>query len=269
MQASDLQPRKITSEAEARVVTELETSQRGTVTTREIAEMIGVPPGAQRVRDVVALLRKHGWLRSLPLRGAYEFQPAVAGPFPSGDPWLELRVTLEGNREARAHVGLGSGAFIRRLADRRPTPDTVVWRSGPRVPPGLLRAYRVVRCEPDRFFGSSLVDTLAVATPERMALEVALWPGYAGDLRDPEHWIARVLDRVDREVLADGALRLGPTVTARLGYLAERFRAPAVASAIEQLPRAHPVWLGSRAAGPKHYERRWGVYDTVGVADVG
>ena len=251
------------------MVTELETSQRGTVTTLEIAEMIGVPRGAQRVRDVVALLRKHGWLRSLPLRGAYEFEPAVAGPFPSGDPWLELRVTLERNQEARAHVGLGSAAFIRRLADRRPLPDTVVWSSGPRVPPGLLRAYRVVRCESDRFFGSSLVDTVAVATAERMALEVAMWPGYAGDLRDPEHWIARVLDRVDLEVLADGARRLGPTVTARLGYLAERFRAPAVASAIEQLPRAHPVWLGSRAASPKHYESRWGVYDTVGVADVG
>lgn len=269
MERSDLQSRKITSEAEARVVTELETSQQGTVTIREIAELIGAPPGAQRARDVVALLRKHGWLRSLPLRGAYEFEPAVAGPFPSGDPWLELRVTLERNQEARAHVGLGSAAFIRRLTDRRPTPDTIVWSSGPRVPPGLLRAYRVVRCEINRFFGSSLVDALAVATLERIALEVALWPGYAGDLRSPEHWIANVLERSDVDVLADGARRLGPSVTGRLGYLADRFRAPAVASAMEELARAHPVWLGPRRASPKRYDGRWGVYDTVGVADGG
>ncbi len=182
MMTTGLQHREITSQAEARVVSELETGQRRTVTTTEIAAMIDAPAGSQRVRDVVALLRKHGWLLPLPLRGAYEFQPAVGGPYPSGDPWLELRGALARHPDARAHVGLGSAAFLQRLADRRPVPDTVVWLADHPVPPGLLRPYRVVRCAPDRFFGSSSIDGLPVATPERIALEVALWPMYAGDL---------------------------------------------------------------------------------------
>ena len=269
MMTTDLQQREITSQAEARVVSELETGQRRTVTTTEVAAMIDAPVASQRVRDVVALLRKHGWLHPLPLRGAYEFQPAVGGPYPSGDPWLELRVALARHPEAWAHVGLGSAAFLRRLADRRPVPDTVVWLAEHRVPPGLLRAYRVVRCAPDRFFGSSLIDGLPVATPERIALEVALWPVYAGDLRNSEHWVREVLQRVDVDAVADGARRLGPTVTGRLGYLAETFDASAVAEALAHLPRTHPVWLGPRAEPPKHYDSRWGVYDTIGIGGVG
>jgi predicted transcriptional regulator of viral defense system len=267
MLTTDPQQREITSQAEARVVSELETAQRRTVTTPEVALMIGAPVASQRVRDVIAQLRKHGWLVSLPLRGTYEFQPAVGGPYPSGDSWLELRVALARNPAARAHVGLGSAAFLRHLSDRRPVPDTVVWLVEQPVPPGLLRAYRVVRCAPDRFFGSSLVDALPVATPERIALEVALWPGYAGDLRSPEHWMRDVLQHVNIDALADGARRLGPAVTGRLGYLAERFDVPAAAAAIAELPRTHPIWLGSRATPEaRQYDSRWGVYDTIGVA---
>jgi predicted transcriptional regulator of viral defense system len=267
MIATDPQQREITSQAEARVVGELETGQQRTVSTAEVALMIGAPVASQRVRDVIAQLRKHGWLVSLPLRGTYEFQPAVGGPYPSGDPWLELRVALARKPAARAHVGLGSAAFLRHLADRRPVPDTVVWLVEEPVPPGLLRAYRVVRCAPDRFFGSSPVDGLPVATPERIALEVALWPGYAGDLRSPEHWMRDVLQQVDVDALVDGARRLGPAVTGRLGYLAERFDVAAAAAAIAELPRTHPIWLGSRTTQEaRRYDNRWGVYDTIGVA---
>jgi len=248
-------------------VGELEASQRITLTTEEVAAVIGAPLASQRVRDVIAQLRKHGWLQPLPLRGAYEFQPAVSGPYPSGDPWLELRVVLARNTAARAHVGLGSAAFLRHFADRRPVPDSVVWLADQPVPPGMLRPYRVVRCVADRFFGSSPIDGLPVATPERIALEAALWPGYAGDLRSPEHWIRNVLQHVDLDTLTEGARRLGPAVTGRLGYLAERFDVPAAAAAIAELPRTHPIWLGSRTTPEsRQYDSRWGVYDTIGVA---
>lgn len=258
--------RKITSDAAARVVAELETSQQNTVTTRELAEMIGAPPASQRVRDVVALLRRHGWLRPLPLRGAYEFEPAVGGPFPSGDPWLELKVALERSPLANAHVGLGSAAFVRRLADRRPTPDTVIWRADQPAPPGLRKVYRVVRCTPDRFFGTSYVEGIPIATVERIALEVALWWKYAGDLRNAEHWLGDVLRRSEPDLLVTGAQQLGPTVVGRLGYLAQKFNAPAVASALSPLPHDGPIWIGSRTDPVKRYDGAWGVYDTFGVA---
>jgi predicted transcriptional regulator of viral defense system len=265
MMNTDLQ-RKITSEAEAQVVAELETSQRRTVTTNDVADIIGVAPASQRARDVVALLRRHGWLRALPLRGAYEFEPAIGGPFPSGDPWLELVVALERNPQARAHVGLGSAAFVRRLADRRPTPDTVVWVADQPVPPGLQEVYRVVRSTADRFFGTSLVDGVPVATVERIPLEAAMWWRYAGDLRNEEHWLGNVLQHADPELVAAGARQLGPTVTARLGYLAQAFDASTVASALAPLPHPGPIWLGPRTSPVKRYDSVWSVYDTIGAA---
>ena len=258
--------RRITSDAEAQVVAELETSQRRTITTSDVAAIIGVAPASQRVRDVVALLRMHGWLRALPLRGAYEFEPAVGGPFPSGDPWLELVVALERNPQARAHVGIGSAAFVRRLADRRPLPDTVIWLADQPAPPGLRAVYRLVRCTGARFFATAMVGGAPVATVERIALEVALWWKYAGDLRNREHWLRTVLQQADPQVVATGARQLGPTVTGRLGYLAEAFDAGAIASALAPLPHVGPTWLGLRTSPVKTYESRWGIYDTIGVA---
>jgi predicted transcriptional regulator of viral defense system len=258
--------RRIAADAEAQVVAELETSQRRTVTTYEIADIIGAAPAGQRVRDVVALLRRHGWLRPLPLRGAYEFEPAVGGPFPSGNPWLELTVALQRNPRAQAHVGLGSAAFVRRLADRRPIPDTIVWVADQPVPPGLRDVYRVVRSTADRFFGMSLVDSVPVATVERIALEVALWWKYAGDLRNKEHWLRNVLQHANPDTLSAGARQLGPTVTGRLGYLAKIFEANTIESALAPLPHTGPIWLGPRSSPVKLYDRVWGVYDTIGVA---
>ena len=264
MMDTELQ-RKITSEAEAQVVAELETSQRRTVTTRDIADIVGARPASQRARDIVAILRRHGWLRDLPLRGAYEFEPAVGGPFPSGDPWLELKVALERNPQARAHVGLGSAAFVRSLADRRPTPDIVVWLADQPVPPGLRQVYRVVRSTANRFFGTSPVGELPVATTERIALEVATWPKYAGDLRNEEHWLRNVLQHVDPELISEGARQLGPAVTGRLGYLAQAYGASTVVSCLALIPHAGPNWLGPRSSPVKRYDSIWGVYDTIGV----
>jgi len=242
--------------------------QRRTFTTIDVARIIGAPAGSQRARDVVALLRRHGWIRPLPMRGTYEFESASGGPFPSGDPWLELRVALERDPLARAHVGLGSAAFARRLADRRPLPDTVVWADDRPAPKGLSSVYRVIRCTTHRFFGSSMIDSVSVATPERIAMEVAMWWRDAGDLRNPEHWISDVLSHIDIETLTVGARQLGPTVTARLGYIANAFGAHDVADSLVKLPLAGPVWIGPRFDNKKIYDSTWGVYDTLGVAGV-
>jgi hypothetical protein len=126
--------------------------------------------------------------------------------------------------------------------------------------------YRIVRCTPDRFFGTSAVDRVPVATVERIALEVALWWKYAGDLRNEDHWLRTVLQQADPQLVAASARRLGPTVTARLGYLAQAFDASAIAAALAPLPHAGPTWLGSRTLPVKRYESGWGIYDTIGVA---
>ena len=237
--------RQITSVAEAQVVAELEMGQRRSFTTNEVARVIGAPIGSQRARDVVAALRRHGWL---------------------GDPWLELRSALERDPHARAHIGLGSAAFARRLADRRPLPDTIVWSAERPAPKGLRSVYRVIRCTGKRLFGSPLVNGTPVATAERIALEVAMWWRDAGDLRNPEHWVRAVLAQVDIAGLTLGARALGPTVTARLGYIAHAFGADDVANALAELPQAGPIWIGPRSNTRTNYNSTWGVYDNIGVA---
>jgi hypothetical protein len=213
-------------------------------------------------------LRRHGWIRQLPLRGSYEFQPAAGGPFSSGDPWLAFRIATERDPCTAAHVGLGSAAFLRSFADRRPLPDTVVWSLATRPADGLASLYRIIRVRPERFFGTELLNGLSVATPERIALETATWPTRAGDLRNLDHWLRAVLNSASIDSLIEGATRLGPTTTARLGYLAQRFGAEGVASAMSELPHAKPVWIGSRELGGKRFDARWGVYDNVGVAGI-
>jgi predicted transcriptional regulator of viral defense system len=264
MLTHDLQARRIGSSDEARVVAELEARQQRLVTALEIGQMLGVQ--GQRTIDVVAQLRGHGWVRPVSLRGVYEFLPAVGGPLPSGDAWLELRASLNRDPAARAHVGLGSAAFARGLADRRPMPNTVIWQASREVPPGLLRVYRVIRCSPSRFFGSEPLDGVPVASVERIAVETALWPQQSGDLLNPDHWLGPVLQTCDARRLAALAVLAGPAATGRLGYLAQGRGAPgSLLEALRALPRARPSWLGPRRSGV-HYDPSWNVYDGLGLA---
>jgi predicted transcriptional regulator of viral defense system len=263
MEPYNLQPRQIISKNEAKVVAELETSQKHTITLFQIAKIIEAPQGGQQARSLAANMCRHGWLSPLSLRGAFAFHPAVSGHFPSGASWLELRVALERNPQAKAHIGLGSAAWLQHFADRRPLPDTVVWCSNAVVPEGLAANYRVVRCAPDRYFGAEK-NGVMVSIPERIALEVALWPKYAGDLRSSEHWLASVFEKVDVDVLAAGAEQLGPAVTGRLGYLAQQFNAERVYRELVDLPMASPVWLGDRAAEAKKYDDQWGCTTLLG-----
>jgi hypothetical protein len=175
-------------------------------------------------------------------------------------------VALERNPQAMAHVGICSAALVRRLADRRPLPDTVIWRVDLPAPPGLQEVYRLVRCTRARFFGTASVEGVPVATVERIALEVALWWRHAGDLHNDGHWLRNVLQHADPELIAAGARHLGPTVTGRLGYLAQAFDATTIASALTPLPHAGSGWLGPRTSPVQRYDSTWGVYDRIGVA---
>jgi AbiEi antitoxin C-terminal domain len=237
-----------------------------TVTLPQIAKLLGVPTSGQRARDVARLLRRHGWIRSLALKGCYEFQPAVGGACASGDPWLEFRMALGRAPGITAHVGLGSAALLRGFADRRNDPEVIVWSRTHRVPEGLETLYKVLRVKPERLFGTSLLDGTPVATTERIALEAAMWPQHAGDLRNPEHWLHAVFQAASVDELVASVGEAGPTATGRLGYLAERFGAASLARRLQNLPHVKPVWIGRRDANQRHFNKRWGVYDNVGVA---
>ncbi len=252
----------------ASLVSTLEMNQQRWITAIELAKAAGAEPGSQRVRDLVRQLVKHGWLRPLPLRGNYEFLPAAAGPWVSGDPWLELRVALRQGDELHPQVALGSAAFLRGLTDRRPPRDLVALNVEASVLPGIRQLYSVIRTKPRRLFGTEDLDGLPVATSARMVLEAAMWSGRAGDLRSEEHWVRPALATANLDELEAGARRLGPAVTSRTGYLADQVGTTAAADRLRGLPRTRPVIFGPRPSSlaGTPFDPQWGVYDTIGLS---
>jgi len=251
----------------AAVVAELEAGQKRLVNQAEIAKAAGLQPRTRETRKLVERLRAHGWIRALPVRGAYEFLPAEAAPHPSGDPWTELRAALQRNPSLPIQVVLHSAAFMRGLADRFPVPDQVaVGRET--ISRGLASVYNVIRTTPARLGGATLDDGIPVSTVERLPLEVVWWWSEAGDLRNPEHWVGEALRRSDQDRLTELAVAQGPTMVARCGYLAERFGAPEITKRLDGVPRRGPTWIGPRSK-PSSFNSRWKVYDSLGVAGGG
>lgn len=248
----------------AAVVAELEAMQKRLITQEEIAHSVGLQPGTPQTRKLVERLRAHGWIRALPVRGAYEFLPAESGPHPSGDRWAEFRAALQRDPHLPAQVVLHSAAFMRGLADRFPVPDQIAV-GGKTITRGLASVYDVIRTTPARLGGATLEDGVPVSAVERLPLDVIWWWSKAGDLRNPEHWVGDALRKSDQVRLTELAVKEGPTVVARCGYLAERFEALEITKRLEALHRRGPTWIGPRSK-PATFNSRWEVYDSIGVA---
>src|SRR3989454_9229869 len=166
----------------ATVVAELEAGQKRLINQAEIAKAAGLQPRTRETRKLVERLRAHGWIRALPVRGAYEFLPAEAGPHPSGDRWTELRAALKRDPNLPVQVVLHSAAFMRGLADRFPIPDQVaVGREN--ISKGLGSVYNVIRTKPARLGGAALDDGKPFAAVERRPLEGGWWGVEAGGFR--------------------------------------------------------------------------------------
>lgn len=246
------------------MVAELEAMQNRLVDSEEIARAAGVSPGSRQAQKLIERLREHGWIRALHVRGRYEFLPAQAGAYPSGDRWTELRAVLYRNPKFRIQVVLQSAAFIRGLADRFPVPDQVAIGTKT-VSRGLESVYKVIRTKPERIGDAAIEDGIPVSTVERLPLEVVWWWRESGDLRNPDHWVGHALRKSDPQRLTELVTKEGPTMVARCGYLAEKFGVSEVAERLDALHRRGPTWIGTRSKAAQ-FNSRWDVYDSVGVA---
>ncbi|MFN8629638.1 MAG: hypothetical protein U0838_04750 [Chloroflexota bacterium] len=92
------------------------------------------------------------------------------------------------------------------------------------------------------------------------------WPQYVGPLALADHWLAPAMAEASADVVVEMLERLGSTrVTARAGYLADRFGRPDVADRIAGLgrsPVAVPLLPGA-ASGNR--DRRFNVVDPIGA----
>jgi predicted transcriptional regulator of viral defense system len=255
------------AKATAAVVANLEVFRRRTVTSEEIAQIIGAPLGSDRHEWAVRSLVAHGWLAPLPMRGTYEFLPAQSGPDRAGDPLTEAAAALKRFPGLRLQLVLGGAAFLGGFNERTPVRYTLIVPRQAPIQRGLARAYDLIRAAPSRFFGATPRDSVPVSGASRLLFDAALWPGRAGDLRDPGHWLRAALAKADiSEILAFAQGLDSDRVTARAGYFAEAFGRPDIAATLADLHPKAAVRLGDPAEPLHARDTRFGMRDHLGVA---
>lgn len=211
-------------------------------------------------RLALAELVRRGWLVPVGVRGTYEFIPgAVAGTYPSSDPWLVLRAEL-GRRPDAFHVGGMSAAWLRGYAQRRPARHLVVTTPLVNVPQPLRATYRVLRTTPAP--AHDRIDNLPVPTAPELVAEVAqLAPRLTLD--SARGWLRRLFAEAPVDEVARTLRDRGGATRARAGYFAQVCGAEAHADVIADLGPIGPgpYFTGSRSSGAA-FSSRWRVYDT-------
>jgi predicted transcriptional regulator of viral defense system len=241
--------------------------RKGTVTSEEIAQIIGAPLGSDRHEWAVRSLVTHGWLVPLPMRGTYEFLPAQAGPDRAGDPLIEAAAAVRRSPNLRIQLVLGGAAFLGGFGERAPVRYTLIVPAQAPIQRGLAKVYDLIRAAPSRFFGATPRDGVSMSGASRLLFDAALWPGRAGDLRDPGHWLRAALAKASiSEILAFAQRLDSDRATARAGYFAEVFGRPDIAANLASLHPNAAVRLGDPMEPLRARDTRFGVRDHLGVA---
>jgi predicted transcriptional regulator of viral defense system len=255
------------TQAAAAVVAELEMFRKRTVTSEEIAQIIGAHLGSDRHEWAVRNLVAHGWLVPLPVRGTYEFLPAQSGPDRAGNPLTEAVAALKRHPNLHLQVVLGGAAFLGGFSERAPARYALIVPKQASIQRGLAQAYDLIRVMPSRFFGATPNDGVAMSGASRLLFDAALWPGRAGDLRDSGHWLRAALAKAEVSEILTFAQRLGSDrVTARAGYFAEAFGRSDVAAVLAELHPKAAIRIGDLSEPIHARDARFGVRDHLGVA---
>ena len=245
----------------APVVEELELRQPSVVTRsllNEIASHTQPNLGADALAERLVRL---GWLLPLRTRDAWEFAPAArAGPYRSGDPWIELKALLEHHPESPVAVAFESAVWELGHSSHQPQSPVVAHRRGWR-PPKALDARTVSF---DWHLAPRSVRGLPVWTEATTLVAASVRPSAQGNWANADDWLPDTFrEAIVDDVLKEARGRSG-TALARLGYLAEWAGRNDIADQIEELlPSQMPVtYLGPREIRNR-WNKRWRVYDAI------
>lgn len=254
----------------AAVVGSFEMLSRDVVATRDIAEVLGVSTSSSRVADAVRTLVELGWLRPLPARGTYEFMSARGGPYPGGDPLVDIRAVLAKRPDFRVAV-IGTGAaFLRGYAERAPHAYTVAVDKEQGGSVALAHAYDLVKTTTTRIALIPVREGVRVSDAAHLLADAALWPEACGDLRERSHWLRTALAATSAEAATAVAFRVGSAAAARMAYIAARFDAPDVAAAVAAtIPHRLKTVIGAASSPVVARDSSLGVDDHLGVAMLG
>jgi hypothetical protein len=250
----------------AAVVEYLELFQPGILTLSDLEGYLRVLGMDDAPATVVRDLQKHGWLLPLRTRGRWEFAPgARAGALPSGDPFIELRATLQ-RRELPVALAYDSAAWLQGLSARQP--QTQVLATYPkRKLPLALSDFRITRIwgvlEPE------WKDNLPVWRVATLLAKMAVVPHYYRDWPNVAEWLEEGFKRADAADLErelDGA---PDPARIRLAYLADRANFKHLAQDLMKKARRETglVYLG-RDRSRSRFIKEYNLIDSLLVPSV-
>ena len=238
-------------------------------------ELAAHDTGRHPRRAATALLQR-GWLRSLPVRGAWGVEISLPPPHTGG--FEVLRARLRVKPDTPACVGGKSVAQIRCWLFR-PTSPIMGWAGDGRPPETLRREYGVARWRPQ--IPLDEIGGLPVWKPETLLCYMAGRPGrYSWE--DIHEYLWAICENINLELVCAEMQGRKTPVWARAAYLLERGerpdlgdslinRAPPFASGPYYFGRPMPWWDDHKPWIPvwsaKHQvidyqmERHWSYYD--------
>lgn len=251
----------------APVLADFEMMGRSVVTTSDVAAALETSSSSRQTRNAIQEMLSLGWLRALPSRGTYEFLPARGGPWSAGDPLTAARAALKRRPDFRlAIVGTGA-AFLRGFSERPPVDYAVAVDRDQGGSVALSHAYHVVKTTRRRLDAVPTLEGVPVSDAPRLLADAALWPEVCGDLRSVDHWLSRTLQKTDVAATATISATLGTAVAARMAYIATRFDAVDLATAIRTTLHSRArTTIGDPETPVVRRDAGLGVDDRLGVA---
>lgn len=247
----------------APVIEGLELRQPVLVTKALLAEIIEDQGLDLHPEAVAHRLQKEGWLLSLRRKDAWEFAPGSrAGRIDSGDPFIELRATLEHRPEFSAAIAYESAAWIHNFARRSPAQDVIAIPWDVSIPKSL-REFRITRrwgrLDPIQIseLPTWRIETLLILMAERPTAYRA-WPTVM-------EWLPQAAGTVEERLVLDELAGRGRPTWARAGYLFEVAGNPELAAQLYgkmDPPPSGPYYFGTRRRSGIH-NRKWDVRDSA------
>jgi hypothetical protein len=250
----------------AAIVEHIELLQPRILTLQDIEFYLGELGRKDDPAIVARELQRHGWLLPLRTRGRWEFAPgARAGAIPSGDPFIELRATLQ-RRHLPIALAYDSAAWLQGLSARQPMKQVLATYPSQRKLPPALNHFRVTRTwsvlEPEQ------KSDLPVWRVPTLLAKMAIIPHHYRDWPNVMEWLEEAFKSADLADLERELHGAPDPARIRLAYLADRVNFKDVAQ--ELIAKARPsglVYLG-RNRTRSHFVREYNLVDSLLIPSV-
>jgi len=245
----------------AAVVEHLELFQPAILTVKDVGGYLHELGITEDPAVVVRELQRHGWLLPLRTRGRWEFAPAArAGALRSGDPYIELRATLQ-RRSLPVALAYDSAAWLQGLSARQPMKQVLATYPNQRKLPPALSDFRITRIwgvlDPEQ------KDHLPVWRVATLLAKMATVPHYYRDWPNVMEWLHEAFKLADLRDLESEMETAPKAARVRLAYLADRANVKHLAE--ELMIKARPaglVYFGrNRSHG--HFVREYNLVDSL------